>query len=339
MQPMLLRIILILATSILLVLGLLSLSSYFAWFWPLELITHFRVQYLILSLILSITFIILWSKRYLKSKILVLTALLLVGLNSIEVIPWYLPHWQQAASNTNNQIRILSFNIHIQNTRYNDIINSVRDRQPDVALFIEVNRTAVENLKTGLQDILPYSFRSPGGGLAILSRLPIKDARGDNFNGKGNHSLIATLEVNRQLIKFIGIHPLVPLTRRNFHGRNSQLAALSDYIQGVDQPLILVGDFNLTPWSPYYRRLIGETKLHNTRLGFGILPTWPRPTTYANLPSWILPSINIPIDHCLINQHFGVVKIHVGANHNSDHAPLINDLVLRPNANITSTTN
>jgi len=321
-------ILLILTTATLLALGFLSLGSYIAWYWPLELMTHFLVQYFILSLIVSIILVILWKTNYLKSKVPVFAALLLVAIQAISVIPWYLPHWQQVAGNAANQMRILSFNINTQNDRYNEVINLVQANRPDVALFIEVDRAAVENLKFGLTDILPYSFRSPGGGLAILSRLPIKEARGDNFNGAGNHNLIVTLELNGQLINLIGTHPLVPVKSRTFHSRNRQLAALSNYIQGIDAPLILVGDLNLTPWSPYYRRFINRTKLHNTRLGFGILPTWPRAATHVLLPHWLLPFMNIPIDHCLVSKQLGVARMYTGGNANSDHDSLIADLVL-----------
>jgi endonuclease/exonuclease/phosphatase (EEP) superfamily protein YafD len=326
---MLQRIPLIVATATLLALGLLSLLSYIAWFWPLELLTHFRIQYFISSLIVSSVLVILWRTHHLKSKVLVLAALLLVGLNGIEVIPWYLPHSQQVVGKAAKPIRILSFNLNIQNNRDNEVINSVRKNHPDVALFLEVDQDAVENLKAGLKDTLPYSFRSPGGGLALLSRFPIQEAKGDNFNGKGGHNLLATLEVDKEPIQLIGTHPLVPVTRKNFHSRNRQLAALSDYIRGVNQPLILVGDFNLTPWSPYYRRFINKTSLHNTRLGFGLLPSWPRPATHVHFPSWLIPLVNIPIDHCLVSKHFSVARIYTGANANSDHASLVTDLVLR----------
>ncbi|MBD2194540.1 MULTISPECIES: endonuclease/exonuclease/phosphatase family protein [Calothrix] len=322
------RIILFVATATLLILGFLSLGSYIAWFYPLELVSHFRVHYLILSLIFTAIVGILWKTRHLKSKIIVLAALLLIGLNLIEVLPWYLPHAQQLAGNTTPQIRLLSFNINIQNKDDKNVINVVQDNRPDVALFLEITPNIFNTLKTGLKNTLPFNFRSPGGGLAIFSRLPIQDVKADNFNGKGGHNLIATLTLNQQPIKLIGTHPLVPVTRNNFHRRNLQLAALSDYIREINQPLIIMGDFNLTPWSPYYRRFIKKTNLHNTRLGFGILPSWPRPATHVHLPNWVIPLLNIPIDHCFVSKQFRVAKIYTGSNANSDHAPLITDLVL-----------
>jgi hypothetical protein len=49
---------------------------------------------------------------------------------------------------------------------------------------------------------------------------------------------------------------------------------------------------------------------------------------HAFLPTWLIPLIGIPIDHCLVSKDFGVSRIHTGDNSNSDHAPLIVDLML-----------
>jgi endonuclease/exonuclease/phosphatase (EEP) superfamily protein YafD len=327
---MLQKITLIVAIATLFTLGLLSLLSYVAWSWPLELLTHFRFQYLVLSLIVTSVLFILWRIRYTKSKLLIFTSLLLVGLNIIEILPWYLPHPQQLIGNPPyTSIRVLSFNINIQNKQYDSMVGVVLDYQPDVALLSEVSQDTMTKLNEGLKGTLPYTFRTPGGGLAIFSRFPLQDVKGDNFNKQSNHNLIATLEIDKQPVKIIGTHPLVPTKPANFHRRNRQLAALTEYIQGQNQPLILVGDFNLSPWSPYYRRFINKTKLRNARLGFGILPSWPRPATHVHLPKWQIPLVNIPIDHCLVSQHFRVARTYTGANGNSDHASLITELVLR----------
>ncbi|MFB2837964.1 endonuclease/exonuclease/phosphatase family protein [Aerosakkonemataceae cyanobacterium BLCC-F167] len=328
---MLQRIAFIISTATLIVLGLLSLLVYFAWVWPLELITHFRVQYFILSVILAIALIILWQVGQIKNKALIIAALLIAGLNAVDVIPWYLPHSQQIIEAPGKSMRVLSFNLNVQNNQDNKIVNLIQSNRPDLALLAEVDESTFKILKTRLEDTLPYTFKSSGGGLAVFSRFPFADIRADRLNSQGNHNIIANIEVNKQLIQVIGIHPLVPLTRSNFHRRNHQLAALSKYIQKQKQPLILMGDFNTTPWSPYYRELINETKLYNTRLGFGILPSWPRTATHVRLPSWLIPLVNIPIDHCLVSQQFRVRQIYTGKNANSDHASLIVDLVLQTN--------
>jgi endonuclease/exonuclease/phosphatase (EEP) superfamily protein YafD len=326
------RILAVSIAAVLLVLGLLSLGSYtpIGWRYPLELLTHFRFQYLILSAIVAGIIALLWGTNYLKSRALAIAALLLVGLNAVDIIPWYLPNDRQLANQPvpSAAIRVLSFNVNTQNDRYNEIIQVVRDERPDVALFMEVTQAAVENLKAGLNDTWSYSFRSPGGGLALLSRFPLQNARGDDFNGAGSHSLLATIEVKGQPIQFIGAHPLVPVKPSTFQRRNRQIAALEKFVLELNQPTILAGDFNLTPWSPYYRRFVAQTKLHNTRLGYGIIPSWPRPATHVHFPHWLIPFVNIPIDHCFISKHFRVASFRTGANANSDHASLITDLVL-----------
>jgi hypothetical protein len=78
---------------------------------------------------------------------------------------------------------------------------------------------------------------------------------------------------------------------------------------------------------------VKKTKLHNTRLGYGILPSWIRDTSYLHYPKWLVFLMenfgNIPIDHCFVNHDFKVSGIHTGNNANSDHAPVISDLVLK----------
>lgn len=221
-------------------------------------------------------------------------------------------------------------NINIQNNHYQEIIDVVREENPDIALFMEVEPNTFRNLNTRLKDIFPSSFRTPGGGLALFSRLPIKDVRGDKLNAN-NHNLIATVLINNQPITLIGTHPLVPVKPSTFTKRNLQLAALSDYIATIKTPLIVAGDFNLTPWSPYYKTFVRKTKLHNTRLGYGILPTWIRGASHVHYPQWLLfimeNFLNIPIDHCFVSQDFRVAGIRVGKNANSDHASVVNNLV------------
>lgn len=93
----------------LLALAIVSLGSYFAWKYPIELLTHFRVQYLVISLVLTAILVILNIQRYFPNKLFIFCALILVGLNGIEVIPWYLPHSQQFTANTSESNQKLGY--------------------------------------------------------------------------------------------------------------------------------------------------------------------------------------------------------------------------------------
>jgi hypothetical protein len=69
----------------------------------------------------------------------------------LEVVP---PKSDRSSFQFKGLYRHLSNNINVQNERDNEVIKVVRDNHPDVPLFLEVDRDAVENLKTGLKDTL-----------------------------------------------------------------------------------------------------------------------------------------------------------------------------------------
>lgn len=338
--------LLIVLTIGLLGLFVLCLGSQVAWGFPWELFSHFRVQYFVASVLLGgLIGILFWSRR-LRNKPLLIAALLLVGLNTVEVLPWYLPHAQQIAladslsplekgypslklRRSPHLLKVLSANVNIRNDRYEPTLRMIRDVYPDIALVIEINQDWVDHLDAGLKDRLPYKLANVGQGMALWSRLPLQSFQPEEFNRYGP-KLGATLQVKGQPIQFVGTHPMVPVRRALFQRRNRDLDKLATDLQKLSEPTIVIGDFNLSPWSPYYRRFIQTTRLHNAKLGFGIFPSYPRPSTLVKLPQWLIPLVNIPIDHCLVSHHFSVAGIRTLDHGNADHAAIVADLVLRP---------
>jgi len=130
--------------------------------------------------------------------------------------------------------------------------------------------------------------------------------------------LFADVKFQGKIISLILVHPTVPIKQQSFIDRNQQLAGIGQYAAQVKNPLVVVGDFNTTMWSPFYKNMVNTGKLRNARSGFGILPTWPT----------FMPLAYIPIDHFLVSQEIGVLKVHTGSNVGSDHLPLITDLVI-----------
>jgi endonuclease/exonuclease/phosphatase (EEP) superfamily protein YafD len=108
------------------------------------------------------------------------------------------------------------------------------------------------------------------------------------------------------------LHPPPPKTQSLSKQRNQVLETLSHYIQTQKKPVVVIGDFNTTLWSPYYQRFTKSAGLKDCRRGFGILPTW---TTR-------LPLLYIPIDHCLVSRLITVIDIQTGKNIASDHLPV-----------------
>lgn len=299
----------------------LSLLNVVAWKFPWELISHFRLQYWAASVLL-----VAISLGFRRSRRIPLgLSLLLLSINTSVLIPWYLPHAPKIQATTN--LRILSANVNIRNDRYAPTIAMVQQQKPDVALFIEVNEQWVNQLNTALKAQMEYHYFDVPSGLAIWSRKPLQNVKSDRL-GSDNLSLLATISLGESSVQLIGTHLMVPIRRNLFERRNQQLNGLKLAIQNRTQPTIIIGDFNLTPWSPYYSRLIRQTQLHNAQLGFGIHPTYPQPSTLNRFPGWVAPLLQIPIDHALVTPEIGVSNFYTVRHGNADHAAIVVDVIV-----------
>jgi endonuclease/exonuclease/phosphatase (EEP) superfamily protein YafD len=312
------------------------LSSQYGWPLYLEIFSHFQLQYAILILLLLC---VLWATR---SKSLFLTGLLLWAIVFAQVAPWCFPapqvllpqifspqlSNQQLSTPKSSGFRVFSANVNTQNTRYEQVLSLVRKESPDLAIFMEVSDPWVAQLNT-LSDILPYSFGQANpynSGLVVFSRNQLINPSLEFFDLKGPASVLAGLEINAQRVFLVATHPLPPSKPTFFNLRNQQLAQVNRHIKTLtSSPVLLVGDLNLTMWSPYYRKLIEGTGLKNARTGFGILPSWPTAGTYPPLPSLSPLLFSIPIDHCFHSPTLQVRNIRTGPANGSDHRPLIVD--------------
>ena len=294
---------------------ILSLAGYLGEFnFIFELNSHFRLQYMLVGLSIFIFFAIVRSpKRWL------LVSAFCIIINLAEIVPWYFPAPAFAGATPAQNLRILHSNVLTGNQRYADVISLVKKEQPDIAVFVEVSTSWAKELSV-LSEIFPYSSQqqeSEEYGSAIYSKLPLANTLVKSFSSQ-RKSLLADVQFQGKVISMLLVHPPVPIKPQSFIDRNQQLAGIGEYAAQVKNPLIVVGDFNTTMWSPFYKSMVKTAGLRNARSGFGILPTWPT----------FMPLVYIPIDHVLVSKEIGVLKIHTGRNVGSDHLPLITDLVL-----------
>jgi endonuclease/exonuclease/phosphatase (EEP) superfamily protein YafD len=279
----------------------------------LDLTSHFKLQYLILSFC---PFFFFLMRRQQLGLSLSLFCLLF---NLLEIAPWYLPQSFVSSSEIQGQkLRVLQSNINKYHYQYSQLISLVKQEKPDIAVFLEVSQANAKKFEV-LRDILPYSIAAPDGdidGTLVYSKLPLKNSSVKSI-GEGRKSILADIAIQGQTLSLITAHPSNALGKAFVEERNRQLAAIGDYVAQVKNPLV-VGDFNVTMWSPYYKRFVSKARLGNVRAGFGILPTWP---TFR-------PLLYIPIDHCLVRRDIKVLNVRTGRKVGSDHLPLITDLLI-----------
>ena len=120
-------------------------------------------------------------------------------------------------------------------------------------------------------------------------------------------------------IAVLAVHPLSPSNQFRAKQNDRQLQFASDWAAGQSGPAIVVGDFNATPWSYPFRRLMASTDLSNSESGFGLDLSYPADGN---------PLLRIPIDHLLHSDDLAVVDRRLGPAMGSDHFPLTVDLAL-----------
>ncbi|MGB3496380.1 MAG: endonuclease/exonuclease/phosphatase family protein [Elainellaceae cyanobacterium] len=300
-------------------------TSFYGWTMYLELFSHFQMQYLGVGLLL------LGLLLLLRHKASVYGGVFLCALLSMPILSWYVaPVSWLNPSDVAPQMRLLVANVNIQNQQYDKVLALVRAEQPDVAIFVEVDERWKTHLDT-LGDRFPYSSGQTNPHdfeILIYSVQPLQNTQIIFGRSDDKASVITQLTVADQPITLLATHPPPPITPSLFHSRNRQMNEISQYLAGIDNPVILAGDLNTTIWSPYHRQWVKQSRLHNARDGFGILPTWPTPHIDPDIPSWFTRLFHIPIDHFLVSTGIEVTDIHTGADTGSDHKPLIVDLRL-----------
>ncbi len=301
---------------------ILSIEILFWWDYPLELLCNFRVYYLLLAGGIAIA-LLLYQLKGFSVKLALYFAFALTAFNSVWIVPWYLPHAQQGSENS---IRVLTFNINMANTEWDAIANAVLSVKPDIATIIESSAESQTELSKRFTN-LPFVYRSTGAEITIFSRFPLISPQSKIFNN--GTVLLTAVQIDQKTVQLIAVHPSVPVKPGLSKRRNAFLAEFTAYLQQQTQKsLIVLGDFNLTPWSPHYSQLVGKTGLHNTRLGFGVEPSWIEATTYARYSTWLTAPVKIPIDHIFVSSDIKVHDCKTTKAANSDHRMLWSNLVL-----------
>jgi hypothetical protein len=133
-------------------------------------------------------------------------------------------------------------------------------------------------------------------------------------------ALAATVEVAGRTLSILDVHALPPIGKLMAGHRNRHLQSIRNWFEEQSGPAVLLGDLNLTMFSPEYRRFTQGMDLRNARQGFGPQGTW---------PTWV-PFARLPLDQCLLRGDIGVTSFATGPDIGSDHLPIIIDLFVAP---------
>lgn len=211
---------------------------------------------------------------------------------------------------------VLSWNIGNGLASPDRLAAAVRDSGADIVGLEEVSEAQAAALETELADCYPWRALFGRGipGKGILSRFPIHDLKHLAFHTE-RPDLHAMVEREGGLMHVIIVHPPPPAPQE-INARSKQLAQLRK-LADLPEPLLLMGDMNMTHWQQAYHELVSAGLLDAfAEAGRGSALTFP--TRRGSLP--LRPMLRL--DYIFHSTELTALDAWVGADGGSDHLPL-----------------
>jgi endonuclease/exonuclease/phosphatase (EEP) superfamily protein YafD len=283
--------------------------------WPFDLFAHFRVQYAALFVLFACVLMAL--RRFWVA----VAAAAGFGVSIVPLLPYIAsePVRVAAATATREEtFRLVSFNVWFRNRDMARVAEYIEKSQADAVVLLELTQPQAEQLLPLLPTYPHYHMDTSRMGAAVFTKWPVISAESVPLSQGGAVAARVMLDWRGTSVSVLGVHLNWPLGPRNSEYRNQELTALVALSKAQGGPLLVAGDFNLTPWSDYFSDALAESGLRDTALGFGLARTW---------PSQFAP-VGIRIDHCLMSRHWRSLATAVGPSLGSDHLPVVADVLI-----------
>lgn len=305
--------------AILLFIGFgMSLFASYAWYF--DIFSHFAIQYAIGAIILGLVF--LSSKKWCWSFLLIVVAALNVyeiRISYSDPLIFSPPQIQQKANLT-----IAHYNKLYKNEDWDIFRSWVESSHQDIDIII-FNETTPNLIteKRKYKEYFPYLYPDKKwnhfNDVSVMSRYPFKaeQVMGIDKNGylSGTKIILEKPDIPEP-IHLYSIHAHVPFGATRWDYQKLALDNVVFALQNDPHPYkIFSGDWNLTPYSPVFQRL-----LENTGMKYNDYSVFPKVTWNSH---FLFPFFKIPIDHFIYSPEIKQISKEVGPALGSDHHMLI----------------
>lgn len=288
--------------------------------WVADLVANLRVQLLIALSTMLVCCLLVRKWR-----------LAMVGLMAIAwQTSWLIPLTTKSPARmslpvADGLLKVCSVNVLTSNRQHDRIIAGLRAFDADVVAILELGTELSDRLETDLGEVYPHRVLHPddGGnfGIGLLSRLPLQNIQIFELSPLPLPSISSDVEWNDRTVHLVATHPIPPMSGRYFQSRNQHLRALAQLateqrINRPTVPIVVVGDLNVTPWSPHFRSFQQTS---------GLIPSFTGPWFNRLQPTWYRWSafpFGLVLDHAFNTPDLICRKRLVGADSGSDHRPV-----------------
>lgn len=247
--------------------------------------------------------------RWLGGLWMVTAWLLFLGITQ----PWLAIPLRSSTSSPGS-LTVFAWNLLIANRNMELMLSTIGSIDPDVIVLTEVGPWHEAALRS-LEQRYPHALWLPQRntrGMAVLSRVP--------YTQFGRHTMgeAQTLAIEARLpsqgdcpeMSILGIHTASPNLEGRFRIRDSELLEVAEWAKGSQRASMVIGDMNISPWSPPFGAMLRSSGLRDSRDYRGLFPSWPSDLGF----------FGIPIDHAMVSPELEVVDRRVGwPSRDSDH--------------------
>lgn len=287
-----------------------------------ELFSHFAIQYQWLSY----GFLGLWLlyRRIYRKEVKPLAGILPVSLLLITAYinqtDWIPGDYNEPIPAPQGDVRVLHANVLYSREEYNSTVAMVKQQNPDLYVLQEMTPDPIRFVTSQLRKEYPYWFacRSKQQVWTLVgSRTAF---RVEKALALDQHIISMVTRIRGRNMTLVTVHPHTPVIPSWFRERNAQLTRVAHETQTNTRPTVLIGDFNISPFSPLYKTIFQSEKHSKGELVAArnkkTQPTWPR----------FCPPMMIPIDHAFVNAGFKPQLFRTLDQTGSDHRAIVVDL-------------
>lgn len=279
--------------------------------WMFDLLSHFRLQYIVACA--AVLIFALFRRR----TWLVLASLISLLWN-VQIVHAFHQTAEKVETKTGKPLRVMTFNVMTSNENHVAAIEHVLQADADILCLLEVDETWRMSLEP-LRVKYPHRVEEMNDGnfgIACYTRLPLKSSEVRRFGDWELPTVLLNLDHLGSPLTFIGTHPLPPMGAADARDWRSQLSQIGSIAASITGEVILAGDLNATPWCEGMRLLCETSGLRFSSVD----PVWP-PTWGLHLP------MMIPIDHVLVKGGLTVQKRVIGPAMGSDHRSVTVEII------------
>lgn len=282
--------------------------------WVFELASNVRLQ-LALGLIV-IMIALLAVRRWIPATVAAIGA----AVNLVLVVPLLIVEGPAAPAPGADPVQITFFNTTFQADR-GGVIAELRGREDDIVVLASADDLWARAFEGSDLEVVTGPHLDDRLQLLVLAREPgtIQVTVHRESDARQDHAVELTVALDGRWIHVLTIHAISPRTPQRARQRDRSLEWAAAWANSRESPVVVIGDLNVTPWSPLYRSLVDDTGLTDSQRHHGLAPSWPAR----------LGRLGLPLDHVLHSPELMTVERELGPSFGSNHRMLHTTLAPR----------